>query len=62
MKIITHHTPGEYELAEKTITPHKNPIASLSKLIKITNRNVSSSLHWQIMIPIKLKDLIPFSS
>lgn len=62
MKIIKPHTPGEFELAEKTISTIKNPIASFSKLIKITRKGISSSLHWQIKIATKLKDLIPFSS
>ena len=62
MKIIKPNTPGEFELAEKTISTTKNPTVSFSNLIKITRKGISSSLHWQIKIAIKIKDLIPFSS
>jgi hypothetical protein len=62
MKIIKPHTPGEFELAKKTISTNKNPLASFSNLIKITRNTLSTTLHWQIKIATKLKDLIPFSS
>ncbi len=61
MKKLMNDIPSEYEI-KKNITINKTAISSFSKLINITKRSISSPLHWQIMIPAKLKDLIPFSS
>ncbi len=62
MKKLMSDIPSEHELTEKNIGKNKNFIASFSKLIKITKRSISTPLHWQIMIPTMLKDLVHYSS
>lgn len=62
MKKLTHHTPGKYELAEKTKSTIKNFTSSGFKISKTTVDGFFSSQHWQIKMSTNPKDVVPFSS